>query len=354
MRQIPFLETPLILAPIAGPGTPELTAGAINAGAFGFLASAYSDAARMRDEIERVRRLTPKPFGVNLFVDPVLPPPHEERIHMANERLKPYREALGIPHGTGTAKPPQRYREQLAVILEMRPRAFSFTFGIPAPEDMTALKAAGIYTIGTATSVEEALALERAGVDAICAQGAEAGGHRGSFIDVDRPPLIGTLALVPLVVDAVRVPVIAAGGIADGRGVAAVLALGACAAQLGTAFLRASEAQTSPAYRSALTSASASDTVVTKAFSGKSARGIANRMTRELSTSDSHAPYPYQNALTRDIRDAAAKSGDADFLSLWAGQAFPLIREEPVEAIVKRIVNETSDALESARTALHP
>lgn len=346
-RAIPFLETPLILAPIAGPGSPELTAAAANAGAFPFLACAYSDAATMRAEIARVRELTSKPFGINLFIEQPLPAVTPGALAAANERLNIYRDELAIPHPASPASPPQRYREQLSIVVEAQPAAFSFAFGIPSAEEIATLRAAGIYTIGTATCAQEAIALEAAGIDAVFAQGAEAGGHRGSFLHPDDPPLIGTVALVRHIVAAVKVPVIAAGGIVDGRSVAAVLLLGATAAALGTAFLLAPEARTAPAYREALASASSADTVVTRAFSGRAARGIKNRLTRELADPGARAPYPFQNALTRDIRNAAAKAGRAEYLSLWAGQAFPLARQEPAAAIVERVLREMREALDS-------
>ncbi len=346
--KIPFLESAIVLAPIAGPGTPELTAAAANAGAFAFLPCAYSDGARMRRDIEKVRELTSRPFGVNLFVEGALPDVDPQALEAANRRLNRYRHELGIAEVQQPARPPENYEQQIEVLLEARPRAFSFVFGIPSAGVLATCRDAGIYTIGTATSVEEALALEAAGVDAICAQGAEAGGHRGWFLTEKALPLIGTLSLVPLIVDAVQIPVIASGGIGDGRGIAAVLTLGAEAAQLGTAFLLAREAATPAAYRRALAERSSSETVITKAFSGRPARAIANRMTVELADGKDIAPFPFQNAITREVRNAAAAQERAEFLSLWAGQAFPLIREEPAAATVSRLLEETGEALKRA------
>ena len=343
-RTIAFFETPLVLAPLGGPGTVELTAAACNAGAFGFLACQYSDPERMRNEIARLRSLTVKPFGVNLFMEDDPPAVDAVELQRADRRLDGYRDELRIPHRPSPPLPPTYHEEQVRVVLEKRPRAFSFTLGIPPKAVIAELKDAGIFTIGTATTVEEAVALEDAGIDAVCAQGAEAGGHRGTFLHRETLPLIGTFALVPQVVKAVRVPVIAAGGIADGRGIAAVLTLGACAAQLGTIFLLADEAGTAPAYRDALKRGSSSDTVVTEVFSGKPARGIGNRMTRELSNPAERAPYPFQNTLTRDIRNAAAAQGRADFLSLWAGQAFPLARSAPAAQIIDSLLLQLRDA----------
>jgi nitronate monooxygenase len=306
----------------------------------------------MRNDIERVRMLTGKAFGVNLFIDAPAPPIDDRELKLADRRLDAYRDELRIPHRESPPLPPAYHDEQMQVVLETRPRAFSFTLGIPPAAVIADLKSAGIFTIGTATTVEEAVALEEAGIEAICAQGAEAGGHRGTFLGGDALPLIGTMALVPQVVDAVAAPVIAAGGIGDGRGIAAVLALGACAAQLGTSFLRAREAATAAAFRDVVASASSSNTVITEAFSGKPARGIANLMTRELSNPAERAPYPYQNTLTRDIRNAGAAQGHAEFLSLFAGQAFPLAREAPAAEIVETLLAQMRASLQSAASAL--
>jgi nitronate monooxygenase len=230
------------------------------------------------------------------------------------------------------------------VVLEERVPVFSFTFGIPPREMLEACRKAGILTMGTATTVAEARALEQAGVDFVCAQGAEAGGHRGTFDRDADPPLIGTMALVPQIAGAVGVPVIAAGGIMDGRGVAAALALGASAVSMGTAFLLCPEAGTSAPYRAALREARDDSTVITRAFSGRSARGLSNRFTREMAGA-ALAPFPVQNALTREIRAAAGKAGDSSLLSLWAGQGAPLSREVPARELAARIVREADAAI---------
>ncbi len=351
-RTIDFFETPIVLAPLGGPGSVELTAAACNARAFGVLACQYSDPERMRSDIDRLRSMTDKAFGVNLFIEEPPAPIDADELLRADRRLDSYREELGIPSRAMPPQPPSYHEEQMRVVLETRPRAFTFTLGIPPDDTIGELKRRGIFTIGTATTVEEAVALENAGIDAICTQGAEAGGHRGTFLHRNALPLIGTIALVPQVVDAVRVPVIAAGGIGDGRGIAAALALGACAAQIGTSFLRATEASTAPAYRNALRRSSAADTVITEAFSGKPARGIANRVTRELGDPRERAPYPHQNTLTRDIRNAAAVQDRAEFLSLWAGQAFRLAQDAPAAQIIESMLAQTRAAIDDAASAL--
>ena len=337
MNALPF-ATPLILAPIAGPGTPELTASVCNAGGFGIHPCAYSAPDEMLRDAARIRELTDRPFGVNLFIEEPLAPIADDVLQAAHERLRPYYEELEADFPAQPTRPPDRYNAQVETMLSIAPAVFSFTFGIPKPDVLQRIKRAGIYTIGTATTVQEAVAIEEAGVDAVCAQGAEAGGHRGSFLVSGDRAQIGTLALVRQIVRSVSIPVIAAGGIADSAGIAAVLALGAAAAQCGTAFLLADEARTSLPYRTALQRASSADTMLTSAFSGRYARGIRNRFSIEMNDERLQAPYPYQNALTRDLRIKAAAAGNAEMLNLWAGQAFPLAQAAPAAEIVRALL----------------
>lgn len=334
------VEHPLMLAPMAGgAATPALVAAVSEAGALGSYGGAYLSPERLRDEIRAIRQRTQKPFMVNLQIDDGV----DEWPEPAQRALQPYRDELGL--APAEPQPQIPWRALFAVILAERPALFGFTYGVPPPDVLDACRNAGILTVGTATSVAEARKLDEAGVDVITAQGSEAGGHRGTFVSAAEPPLIGTLALVPQVVDAVRAPVVAAGGIMDGRGVVAALALGAQAASLGTAFLRCPEAGTSAPWRAALQHARDDATVVTRAFSGRPARGLANRFTRELSAAPL-APWPAQNSLTRDIRAAAARAGDAQLLSLWAGQAAPLGRELPAGELVAQIVREADEVVQ--------
>ena len=228
---------------------------------------------------------------------------------------------------------------------------FSFTFGLLPTSAVQAIKAKGTYLIGTATTVEEALQLEKSGVDAIIAQGSEAGGHRGTFANDFSSGMIGTMALVPQVVDAVRVPVIASGGIMDGRGIVAALALGAAAAQMGTAFLTCAESAASEAYKQALLNAREDQTRITRAFSGRPARGIVNRFMKEVELdhagdgTDAILPFDLQNPLTRPLRTAAAKQGRAEFLSLWAGQGVRMARRQTAAELVARLAREMEAAL---------
>lgn len=346
------IQHPLILAPMAGgPSTPALVAAVSEAGGLGSYGAAYLPPAKLREEIRAIRGLTQQPFAVNLQLDDGVAAAAPQ-LEAAQRALAPFRTELGLPPAAAPA-PHGPWRALFEVILEEKAPVFSFCYGVPPPEVLDACRGAGLFTLGTATCVSEARALEEAGVDAICAQGAEAGGHRGTFDRDAEPPLTGTLALVPLLLDAVRAPIVAAGGIMDGRGVAAALALGASAVSLGTAFLLCPEAGTSAPYRAALRAARGDATVITRAFSGRAARGLANRFTRELSGA-ALAPWPVQNALTRDLRAAAVRAGKADFLSLWAGQAVALARELPAQELVARLLSEADDALSQAASGRKP
>jgi nitronate monooxygenase len=344
-----FLDLPIVLAPVAGASTVRLVAAVCDAGGFGILPCAYSTPEQIGRDIAALRTATKRPVGVNLFVEEQPYARDEARIATSHAALRDYRDVLGIAHPAEPAAPPEHYARQVDAVIAARPDVFTFTFGIPAPAVLARFRDAGIFTLGTATTVAEARALRDAGVDGIFAQGSEAGAHRGTFLAPVEESLVGTLALVPQVVDATGLPVIAAGGIGDGRGVAAVLALGASAAALGTSFLLADESGIPATYREALASARAEYTLLTRAFSGRSARGIPNRVTAELRDPDDIAPYPFQNAQTRDIRTAAAAQGNPEFLSLWAGQAARLARPGPAAQIVERLAREAREALAAAR-----
>jgi nitronate monooxygenase len=341
------IRHPLVLAPMAGgPSTPALAAAVSEAGGLGSYGAAYLPVSKVRDVIREIRAATSRPFAINLFADEgVAADP--AALRAAQQAVAKYREELGLLAAV-PATESATLAQAFPVLLEERVPVFSFTFGIPPRVILDACRSAGIFTLGTATSVAEGRALEDAGVDAVVAQGSEAGGHRGTFDRDADPSLIGTMALVPQLVDAVRIPVVAAGGIMDGRGVAAAFALGAQAASLGTAFLLCPEAGTSAPYRAALRRARDDSTVITRAFSGRPARGLANRFTREMSAAPI-ASYPVQNGLTRDIRAAAARAGDSELLSLWSGQAAPLLRELPARDLVARIVQETNAVFSKLR-----
>src|SRR5688500_964431 len=256
---------------------------------------------------------------------------------------------LGIEAPSVPAAGGLHFAAQLEAVLETDAPVFSFTFGLLPDAAIEELHARGALVMGTATTVDEALALEAAGVDAIVAQGSEAGAHRGTFGPSFEAAMIGTMALVPQIVDAVSVPVIASGGIMDGRGVAAALALGAEAAQLGTAFLTCDEAGIPAAYKQSISDAREDQTRFTRAFSGRPARGIVNRLMTDIDAdADTILPFPLQNALTRPARTAAATLDRAEFLSLWAGQGVRLSRRLPADELVREIAIETANALDRA------
>ncbi len=350
------IEHPIVQAPLGGGFTPPaLVAAACEAGALGSIAGAYLSPEGIAAEVAELRRRTDRPFAVNLFSSAGLPDlaggatgeavPLEPMLRL----LGRWHERLGLAPPAPLAPPVDRFPAQLEAVLEARPAVFSFTLGLPEAEALAEVKRRGIVVIGTATTVEEGRALEAAGVDAIVAQGSEAGGHRGSFLSApEAPPLIGTLALVPQLVDAVALPVIASGGIMDGRGVAAALALGAAAVQVGTAFLTVDESGASPVYRAALLAAAPEATTVTRAFSGRPARGLRNRFIAEVEEGGIPVPpFPLQNALTRPLRNAATAAGAAEAMSLWAGQAAALARRESTDALVRRLVQETAQVIRS-------
>ena len=342
------LAHPIVQAPLAGGGdTPALVAAVAEAGALGFMGASYLTPAQIGDAARAVRGLTGRPFGINLFA-PAPVPPLPAAAQAAVARVAPYFAELGLPPPAAPAAPADPFPALFEAALASGAAAFSFTFGVLPADAIRAVKAKGMFLMGTATNVAEALALEQAGVDAVVAQGAEAGGHRGTFAGETDAGMIGTIALVPQIADAVKVPVIASGGIMDGRGIAAALALGASGVQMGTAFLTCDEAGIPPAYKQAILDAREADTRITRAFSGRAARGIVNRFMTEVgSTGDPDAilPFPLQNALTRPLRAAAAKAGRAEFLSLWAGQGLRLARRQPAAALVRRLVGETDAVL---------
>lgn len=332
---------PIIQAPLAGGGdTPDLVAAVCEAGAFGFIGAAYLTPDQLHATARTVRSRTSRPFGVNLFAP--LPSPEPPRdVQPALERVAPYYTELGLPAPGPPALGASSFEQQLAAALESGASVFSFTLGLLPAQAIAAIKARGMFLMGTATTVEEAIALAETGVDAIVAQGSEAGGHRGTFAGSFEAGMVGTMALVPQVVDAVRVPVVASGGIMDGRGVVAALALGASAVQMGTAFLTCDESGIPAAYKNAILAAREHETRLTRAFSGRPARGIINRFMTEIGRDEAAIlPFPLQNALTRPLRAAAAQQGRAEFLSLWAGQGVRLARRQCASKLVAEVGRE--------------
>ncbi|MFX4303180.1 NAD(P)H-dependent flavin oxidoreductase [Alicyclobacillus tolerans] len=334
------IQIPIIQAGMAGgPTTPQLVASVSNAGGLGTLGAGYMKPGDLRDAIRQTKLQTEKPFAVNLFI----PEKNNRSIHQEHgqqmeKALQKIRLRLGLAEQTQTQWPQSQeslFEQQMEVVINEEVPVFSFTFGRLSQEWINLCKQAGIYMIGTATSVHEAEQLEKSGVDAVVAQGYEAGGHRGTFDHAVEEACIGSMALLPQVVDAVQIPVIAAGGLMDGRGVAAAFLLGAQAVQMGTAFLTCYESGAHPAYQEKLLQAEETDTRLTKIYSGKSARGLITAMMNELADlEDATLPYPIQNEWTRDIRNRAAQIGNVDYMSLWAGQGIRLQRRRHAAELV--------------------
>ncbi|HVO15321.1 MAG TPA: DUF561 domain-containing protein [Alphaproteobacteria bacterium] len=343
------IDLPILLSPMAGgPVTPALAAAVSNAGGLGALGLGYDQPDAIRKAIAETRALTKKPFAVNLFApDPVKP--SAERFAAASAALAPYRFRLGVKAPDGPDPRLPDFARQLDAVIDAKVPVFSFTFNLMSDDAMSALRGADIKIVGTATTAREARILMASGVDAIVAQGSEAGGHRGTFnrgaADDPADTLIGTLALVPQVAAAVDVPVIAAGGIMDGRGIAAALALGASGVQMGTAFLAAAEAGTSKAHRAALAEATDDATAITRVFTGRRARGLRTRFMVDMEQSGAPIlPYPLQIGLTRPLREAALAAGSAEFSPFFAGQAAPLHRAMPAGELIRTLVREYAEA----------
>lgn len=321
-RELVGVELPIIQAPMAGVQGSALAIAVSNAGALGSLPCATLSLAQMRTELEAMRAGTNRSYNVNFFchTPPQPDPAHEARWRAA---LTPYYEEFGIdpakiPEGPGRAP---FTNEAAALVEEFRPRVVSFHFGLPTAALIQRVKATGAVVLSCATTVEEALWLQANGADAVIAQGFEAGGHRGMFLTEDVSTQVGTFALIPQIAGAVKIPVIAAGGIADAQGVATALSMGAVAAQVGTAYLLCPEATTSAVHRAALKSKGAVHTALTRLFSGRPARGIMNRIMRELGPMSDVAPeFPLATSAIAPLRSKAESAGDGGFSPLWCGQ----------------------------------
>lgn len=333
---------PIIQAPMAGSTTPALAAAVSNAGGLGSIGCARQAPDGVQDLFDATRRATNLPFNLNFFAhdDPPLDPAGADAMR---SRLAPYFSELGLGDVPAASVPDFGFNDGvLRVLLDARPAVVSFHFGLPDDAAVAALKEAGVILLCSATNVAEARRLEAAGMDAIIAQGYEAGGHRGTFAGPMDTGTVATLPLVPQIVDAVSVPVIAAGGIADGRGIAAAFALGASGVQIGTAFLTCPEASVHAVWRAALTDSHGEDTQVTTVFSGRPARGIRNRFIDEMAEFEAQtAAFPIQYGLTAPLREESARRGDGDFQSMWAGQAAALNRTLPAAELIDALVKET-------------
>jgi nitronate monooxygenase len=337
---------PIVLAPLAGgPATPVLAAAVSDAGGLGFLAAGYRTGEQLRADIRETRERTAEPFGVNVFV-PDSAPVDENALRDYVERLRDEAARYGTEIGD-PLDDDDDWDAKLAVLREQRLPVVSFTFGCPAPEVIAELQGGGSEVWVTVTDVAEARSAADAGADALVLQGMEAGGHRASFVDRDDAEGLSTLVLLRLVRAETELPLVAAGGITDGAAVAAVLAAGAAAAQIGTGFLRADEAGTNPAHQAAL--ATEAQTALTRAFTGRRARGLVNRFLA-AHTAEAPAAYPHVHHATAPLRAEARRRGDAEGLNLWAGQAHRLATAAPAAEIVRTLVRDARSALEAATT----
>lgn len=334
------IALPIVQGPMTGADTPALAAAVSGAGGLGTLGCGMRSPAAMREAAAEVRRLTARPFGMNLFVQDA-PAPDEATVREALARIAPLYADFGLTP-TVPAQWCEDFAAQFEALIEARPAVASFTFGILTAAQVERLhREAGSVVVGTATTVAEARAWEAVGADAVCASGVESGGHRGTFLADFESSQVGTLALVPQCVDALGIPVIAAGGIMDGRGIAAARALGADGVQMGTAFLVCPESGIGPAYRAAMAQARETDTRLTRVFSGRPARGIVNATMQRLADAESAVPaYPVQNALMGSLRRAAAAQGQSGAIALWAGQGVAAARPVPAADLVALLAQE--------------
>lgn len=334
---------PIVQAAMAGgANTPKLVAAVSNAGGLGSFAGSLLPPAAMQAQVAEIRSLTDMPFLINLFVQ-ATPAPSDELVATGKKLLEPVLHRMGIDQLPTPEKWCEDFTAQFDMLLLLRPAAASFTFDILNPEQVRQLHAAKIIVVGMSTTVEEARAWEAAGADAVIAAGTEAGGHRGTFIGRQEDATMGSAELWPAVLAAVRIPVIAAGGIMDGHDIRRALDLGAAAAQLGTAFLVCNESGVSAAYKKRLVAAKGQPTCLTRSFSGRYARGIENEFMRLMEPVEMLVPpYPIQNALTGSIRAVAGAAGNTEMMSVWAGSEVARARPMPAAELMKTLIEEMS------------
>ncbi len=338
------IKYPIIQAPMAGGiTTNSLVSATSNNGGLGMIGAGYMSPEQLRNQVKELKLQTTN-FGVNLFV-PNDFSPVENKIQTANKALAGIREKYKLKKNSSIPTKEsflKNYLEQIKVVVEEKIPVCSFTFGVPTKSIINELKQAGIIIVGTATTVQEAIHIEQLGMDAVVAQGYEAGGHRGSFLK-DNQHSIGVMSLVPQIVDHVTIPVIAAGGIMDGRGLAASLSLGAEAVQMGTAFLMTEESGANHIHKEAILQAVEEEIVETRAFSGKYAQGIRNEYIDNMTEFEEDLPeFPIQNALTQPMRTAAAKNKDKEYMSLWAGQSPRLAKYQTVKKLIEDTMFEAT------------
>ena len=341
------VEYPIIQGPLGGLSTQRLTAKVSNFGGLGSFGAHGLSPSAIKDVIAEIRDLTDKPFAMNLWVsmeDEGARTSGKEAFERSLTHIAKNIEAVGGTLPEYKPYVPSRFEDQARVLLDAKVPVFSFIAGIPPKEILDECRAQGMVTIGTATTPAEAIALEESGVNIIVASGFEAGGHRGSFLRSAEESLTGVFSLTPQVVDAVSIPVVAAGGIGDARGILAAFALGAEGVQIGTAFLASEDSGASPYHRDALLSGKAQNTALTKGFTGRLARGIRNQLLDELNRPGVEIlPYPLQRHLVRNLSVPAEKAAKPELMQLWAGQSASLSREKDAKVLLQKLVSEIAD-----------
>ncbi|MED1602498.1 nitronate monooxygenase [Alkalihalophilus marmarensis] len=341
---------PIFQAPMAGGiTTTELVCEAANHGCLGMIAAGYLTPEALAQQIDEVKKGTKHSFGVNLFVPSAFRTSQQE-INLAKQYLEPFHQQLEVQKREVNLPDYHQmmgvYNEHIEIIIKKNVKICSFTFGLPTNEMVQRLKRENIILIATATTVKEAIAAEKAGMDAVVVQGSEAGGHRGHFMDGVEESSIGLMSLLPQVVDQVSIPVIAAGGIMDGRGLAAALCLGAEAVQMGTAFLTCAESGAPDTHKEAIMSAGEDEVILTKSFSGKWARGISNTFTQEMKKYQDNLPsFPVQNSLTQPMRKAASQMKNKEYMSLWSGQSPRLTKNTTVKTLIELTIQEAREVV---------
>jgi nitronate monooxygenase len=343
------IEYPIIQGPLGGFSSQKLTAAVSNFGGLGSFGAHGLEPEVIKGRIEEIRSLTSKPFAVNLWVsmeDDGAIKSDEADFQRALLHLAPHIEAVGGTQPEFSPHKAIRFEDQARALLDAKVPVFSFIYGIPPTEILDEARKQNIVTIGTATTPDEARALEQAGVNLVVASGFEAGGHRGSFLRSSEDSLTGTMSLVPQTVDVVRIPVIAAGGIADARGIAAAFDLGAEGVQMGTAFLACEESGAHPVHREAILNGKAGHTSLTRGFTGRLARGIHNELLETLNRPGTKIlPYPLQRSLMRNLAMPAQQAGKAELLALWAGQSANLARCPSINELLTSLVSGAADRI---------
>ncbi len=343
------IKYPIIQAPMVLADSPALAAAISNQGGLGSFGAALYSPEVIREKIHEIRRLTDKPFAINLFAPTKTKTYSQEELNAAVQAFNYFRRKLNMPEINHIdIKASASFEEKLRVVLEEKVPVFSFTFGVLSADIIQHIKAQGIPVIGTATTVREAQALEKNGVDIIAAQGFEAGGHRGTDLNMTAitDALITTIVLVPQIVDAVKIPVLASGGIMDGRGIAAAFALGASGVQMGTAFLNCPESGINAAHRKRISESSDESTHLTNVFTGRMARSISNAFMLDMEKNNFPIlDYPIQSALVKDIREEAQKQTNPDYMSLWAGQGCCLCQNKPAAQLFNELITDANTIL---------